>query len=95
MRTKKPKQPRAPRRTTVGFEKHSGKPPAIVDRKFIAPEGSVVYAWRTRSGCKPSWYRCQVIKVADDYVQLWDELFGQWFCFNPQDPVVPDIRLSA
>lgn len=95
MRTKKPKQPRAPRRITVGFEKHSGNPPAIIEGKFIAPKGSRVFAWRMRSGCKPSWYECEVHGVADDHVQLWDITAGQWFCFDPSAKEVPDVRLSA
>lgn len=95
MKTKKPRQQRGPRRMTVGFEKHANKPSAFADGKFVAPPGSVVYVWRTRSGCKPSWYKCQVVRAVDDFVELWDELFAQFFVFNPQEKTLPDVRLNA
>lgn len=95
MKAKKPKQPRVLCRKTVSFEKHNSKPPAIVEGKFTAPIGSIVYAWRLRGGQKPSWYPCEVIKVTDTFVELWDQVAGQWFCFDPSASETPDVRLSA
>jgi len=81
-------------KSDMPVERGAKLPPAVVDGKFIAPVNSKVYAWRERSGYKPSWYRCKVIRVADNNVELWDEIAEQWYCFNPSVPVVPDVRLS-
>ncbi len=87
---------KAPRRVTLGFEKYSHLPPAIVDGKFVAPVESYVWAWRLRGGHKPSWYKCKVMKVTEAVdVDLWDEVAGQWFCFNTTATTLPDVRLSA
>ena len=97
MRTKKKekKAGRAPRRMTVAFEKHSGRPHAIVEGRFVAPKGSTVFAWRLRAGRPPSWYTCEVGTVEERYVMLWDVDAGQWFCFDPSATDVPDVRLSG
>jgi len=95
MPVKKPKKQREPRRMTIGFEKHSHRPPAIVDHKFIAVAGSMVWTWRLRSGLKPSWYPCKVVTVEEKHVSLWDEVAGQWFCFDPTAETVPDVRINV
>lgn len=86
---------REPRKVTVPFEKYEGLPKANVDGKFLAPVGSHVYAWRVRTGERPSWHTCKVIRSSPDYVELWDDTLGQWFCFNPQLPTVPDVRAET
>jgi hypothetical protein len=92
---KKPQKPRAPRRVTLGFEKHSKNLPAVVDGKFLGAPGTIVWAWRERGGWRPSWYRCQVVRVAEKHVELWDEVAGQWFCYDPTAERLPDVRLSG
>lgn len=94
MRLKKEKPRRAPRKLTVPFEKHSADPPAIVEGRFVATVGARVWAWRTRSGCRPSWYPCKVMKVSDKAVELWDEAAEQWYGFDPTASNAPDVRLS-
>lgn len=87
---------RAPRKSTVPFEKYANFPPAIVDGKFLAEPKAQVYAWRVRTGNKPSWHTCTVVRASPDYVELIDEtLGGQWFCFKPTDPAVPDVRMDG
>lgn len=92
---KKPKVPAGPRRKTIPFEKYSHLPPAIVDKKFIAPVGAMVWAFRHRGGQKPSWYPCKVMSIDEKGVNLWDEVAAQWFCFDPTADIVPDVRLNV
>ena len=86
---------RAPRKATVPYEKYAALPNAIVDGKFLAEPKARVYAWRERTGEKPSWHTCTVVRVSPDYVELMDDTLGQWFCFNPAAPVVPNVRMEA
>ena len=90
-----PIKARAPRKTTVPYEKHASLPHAIADGKFLPEPKSRVYVWRERTGERPSWHACTVIRVAPDYVELMDDTLGQWFCFNPAAAVVPDVRVEA
>lgn len=90
----RPVKVRERRQKAVPFDKHAALPVAIVDAQFLAPPAGRVYAWRTRSGERPKWHTCKVVRVAPEYVELWDETLGQWFCFNPRAPDVPDIRME-
>lgn len=76
------------------FEKHSSDPSAFVDGKFVAPVGATVFAWRFRSGTKPAWHKCTVVKVSDQHVELWDDVLDQWFCFDVSWKELPDVRIS-
>jgi len=90
----KPVKARERRQKAVTFDKHAALPAAIVDGLFLSVPESRVYAWRTRSGERPKWHTCKVVRSAPEYVELWDETLGQWFCFNPKAPDVPDIRME-
>lgn len=86
---------RAPRRTTVPFERHAGLPSALGGGKFLVAPEQRVYVWRALTGEKPSWHTCRVVRAAPDYVELWDETRDQWFCFDPQACTVPDVRVEG
>jgi len=93
----KPAQPkvRERRRTTVPREKYAALPSAFSKGKFLAASEQRVYLWRVLAAEKPSWHICRVVRAAPDLVELWDETRDQWFCFNPQAPVVPDVRMEG
>jgi hypothetical protein len=85
---------REPRRVTVPLEKHKDLPSALAGGVFLAGPGEVVQAWRVRTGERPGWHACKVIRVAPDYVETIDEsLGGQWFCFDPRAANLPDVRM--
>lgn len=90
----KPPKARERRQKAVPFDKHAMLPPAVVDGQFLPAPGTCAYAWRTRSGERPRWHTCKVVRIAPEYVELWDETLGQWFCFNPKATNVPDIRME-
>lgn len=90
----KPVKVRQRRARAVPFDRCAALPVAIVDGLFLAPPTTRIYAWRTRSGERPKWHTCKVVRTAPEYVELWDETLGQWFCFNPKAPDVPDIRME-
>ena len=85
---------RAPRRTTVPFEKYANLPPAVIDGKFTAQPGTYVLAFRHRAGCKPGWHRCKVMKVDDSVIETWDETLGQWFTLSADLVGAPELRLA-
>ncbi len=90
-----PVKVRSLRKAPVPYEKYAVLPTAVVDGKFLPTPKSTVYAWRLRTGERPSWHTCTVVNVAPDYVELMDETLGQWFCFNPAAQVVPDVRMEG
>lgn len=91
---KKDKPPRATRKYTVPFEKYSNNPPAVVDGKFVALEGSTVQVWRGRAAVKPQWHTCKVTKITIDSIEMWDETITQWFCIGHNEVNTIDIRLT-
>lgn len=87
-------KPRQPRKKVVPFDRHALLPKAVVDAVFLPQPGARVYAWRTRSGERPQWHVCSVVRIAPDSVELWDETLGQWFCFDPRSASCPDVRME-
>ena len=81
-------------KSTASEELCGKMPHAIVDGKVVANVGSIVYAWRLRSGYKPAWYRCKVIRSAEKWLELWDEVAEQWYCFDPTS-APPDVRFDG
>lgn len=93
--TTRPTKPREVRKKAVPFDRHAALPKAIDNGVFTAQPGSRVHAWRVRSGERPQWHVCEVVRVAPRYVELWDTTLGQWFCFDPTSPACPDIRMEG
>jgi hypothetical protein len=93
MKAKKDIRYTMPRKRAVPFERHSADAAAIVGGKFTANPGDRVHAWRQRSGSKPTWHDCTVIRVSPAYVELWDDTLDQWYTFNPESAGTADIRL--
>ena len=91
---KKARAPRAARRIDADNVKYQALPSAIVDGKFIAVPEQTVFVLRYRNR-KNSWHRCTVRKFEGTFVQLWDEILGQWFCFDVPAENLPDVRLSG
>lgn len=89
-----PMKLREQRYVVVPFEKHKALPSAFDSSGlFIATGSERVYAWRHRSGQRPSWHTCTVVRATPDLVELWDETLGQWFCFDLKTAEVPDVRM--
>lgn len=83
---------RTVRKKAIPFERHAGLPLAIIDGKFTVDKGNIVHVWRSRAGYPAQWHQCDVMRVAERSVELWDATLGQWFCFDPTSPDVPDVR---
>lgn len=90
---KKVRAPRAKRRINADSPKYQALPPGIVDGKFLGVKGQTVFVLRHRDR-KDSWHKCSVMNADNGYIQLWDELLGQWFCFDVPAAEYPDVRLS-
>lgn len=91
---KKVRGPRAARRILADDPRYTNLLPAIVDGNFIAPKDSTVHVIRHRNGADV-WHRCTVMKITGTWIELWDELLGQWFCFDTSEKQLPDVRLSV
>lgn len=87
-------KPRERRKKAVPFDRHASLPKAIKAGTFLASLGSRTYVWRVRSGERPQWHVCSVVRVSPEYVELWDETLGQWFCFDPRSAACPDVRVG-
>lgn len=91
---KKVRAPRAPRRIKAKSPKYQVLPSAFADGKFLGVKGSTVFVMRHRDR-KDSWHKCTVMKTDNGFIQLWDELLCQWFCFDTPSETLPDVRLSS
>ena len=91
---KKARAPRAPRRIKAESPKYQTLPSAFAEGKFLGAKGQTVHALRYRDR-KDSWHKCTVMNTDNGYIQLWDELLGQWFCFDVPAPTLPDIRFGS
>ena len=91
---KKARAPRAAKRIKAESPKYQMLPSAFAEGKFLGVKGQTVFALRHRDR-KDSWHKCTVMKTDDGCIQLWDELLGQWFCFDVPAATLPDIRLSS
>jgi len=90
---KKARPPRAPRCIKADNPKYQALPSAFADGRFLGVKGQTVFVLRYRDR-KDSWHKCTVMKTDDGLIQLWDELLGQWFCFDVPAATLPDVRLS-
>ncbi len=90
---KKPRAPRKANRIDAEDTRFASLPPAIVNGMLIAAQNDIVHVLRYRVG-KNSWHKCRVFKIENTWIELWDEILEQKFCFDSaQNP--PDVRLNG